>query len=167
MAVPFGLLFAALLWRDASLRPHWLLWAPLVAIWNGAQAVEHVQTTVPDHTRLARIGAILQGDPGPVFHPDWTDFSELFYYAPDCTFTVGLDPTFLASTDPARYRLMDGVLQQRVSDISGATTAGWNAKWVVLTDPALAQIAARDPGLALELHDGDATLWKVLPPDTP
>ncbi len=167
MAVPFGLLFAALLWRDTGLKPHWLLWAPIVAVWNGAQAVEHVRTTMPDHTRLARIGALLQADPGPVFHPDWTDFSELFYYAPDCSFTVGLDPTFLASTDPARYRLMDGVLQQQVTDISGATTAGWGAKWVVLTDPALAQIASRDPGLTLELHDGTATLWRVLQAETP
>ncbi|HCH62900.1 MAG: hypothetical protein CL927_16370 [Deltaproteobacteria bacterium] len=167
MAVPFGLLFTALLWRDVGIRPHWLLWAPLVAIWNGSQAVDHVRTTVPDHTRLAAIGAMLQADPGPVFHPDWTDFSELFHYAPDCTFTVGLDPTFLAAADPARYRLMNGVLKGQVTDISGASTAAWGAKWVVLTDPTLADIAARDPGLTLHHQDGAATLWRVHPPDTP
>lgn len=161
MAVPFGLLFAALLWRDVRLSPRWLLWAPVVAVWNGVQAVDHVATTVPAHDRLARIGARLEADPGPVFHPDWTDFSELYYYAPSCTFTVGLDPTFLAAADPARYRLMDGILKGKVTDISGATTAAWGARWVVLTDPTIAAIAARDPGLEPVLQDGAATLWRV------
>jgi len=161
VAVPFGLLFAALLWRDVGLSAKWLLWAPVLAIWNGVQAVDHVKTTVPAHDRLAKVGAVLSADPGPVFHPDWTDFSELFYYAPSCTFTVGLDPTFLAAADPTRYRLMDGVLKGKVPDISGAVTAAWGAKWVVLTDPALASIAAEDPGLELALADGRSTLWRV------
>ena len=161
VAVPFGLLFAALLWRDVGLSPKWLLWAPLIAVWNGAQAVDHVQTTVPAHDRLAKVGAALAADPGPVFHPDWTDFSELFYYAPTCTYTVGLDPTFLAASDPARYKLMDAILKGKVPDISGAVSAGWGAKWVVLTDPSLAAVAAQDPGLTLALEDGSATLWQV------
>jgi hypothetical protein len=157
MAVPFGLLFAGLLWRDAKMAPHWLLWSPLVAIWTGVQAVQHVQQTVPAPDRLQAIGAVLQADPGP----DWTDFSELFYYAPDCTFTVGLDPTFLAASDPARYRLLDAILKGQVTDLSGAATAGWGAKWVVLTDPAVANLAAQDPGLQLIRQDGTATLWRV------
>ncbi len=161
MAVPFGLLFAGLLWRDAKMAPHWLLWSPLVAIWTGVQAVQHVQQTVPAPDRLQAIGAVLQADPGPVLHPDWTDFSELFYYAPDCTFTVGLDPTFLAASDPARYRLLDAILKGQVTDLSGAATAGWGAKWVVLTDPAVANLAAQDPGLQLIRQDGTATLWRV------
>ena len=163
VAVPFGLLFAALLWRDARLSPAWLLWTPLVAAWNGVQAVDHVRSTVPPHDRLARIGAVLEAQPGAVFHPDWTDFSELYYYAPSCTFTVGLDPTFLAAADPSRYRLMDGILKGKVPDISGAVTAAWAADWVVLTDPALAPIAAADPGLTLVLEDGRSTLWRVEP----
>lgn len=161
MAVPFGVLAAALLARDAGLSPLWLLWAPAVAVWNGTQAVQHVHDTVPHPDRLARIGAALAAEPGPVFHPDWTDFSELFFHAPECTFTVGLDPTFLAASDPARYRLMDGVLKGKVPDISGAVTAAWGARWVVLTDPQLAVIASQDVGLELVVEDGQATLWRV------
>ncbi len=163
MAVPFSILAAALLFRDARLPPALLLWAPVVAVWNGVQAVQHVHDTVPPPARLARVGAVLAADPGPVFHPDWTDFSELFFHAPDCTFTVGLDPTFLAAADPARYKLMDAILKGQVPDISGAVTAGWGARWVVLTDPALATIAAADGGLELVVDDGAATLWRVRP----
>ncbi len=161
MAVPFALLASALLARDAGLHPGWLLWAPIVMLWNGQQAVQHVRDTVPAPDRLATIGAALEASPGAVFHPDWTDFSELFYYAPSCTFTVGLDPTFLASADPARYRLIDAMLDGKVPDISGAAKAGWQADWVVLTSAPLRTIAAEDPGLELVIDDGESTLWRV------
>ncbi len=161
VAVPFGLLAAALLWRDVGLSARWLVWAPLVAVWNGLQAVDHIRETMPPADRLANIGTILAREPGVVLHPDWTDFSELFYYAPSCVFTVGLDPTFLAAADPARYRLLDAMVHGQVADWSGAARNVWNADWLVLTDPSLAEIARRDAGLVLVLEDRGATLWRV------
>lgn len=161
VAVPFGLLAAALLWRDVGLSARWLLPMPVLAIVNGVQAVDHIKTTVPDHDRLAAVGAALEAEPGPVFHPDWTDFSELFFYAPSCHFTVGLDPTFLAAADPSRYDLLDATLKGQVTDLSGAATAAYGARWVVLTDPALAAIAAQDNGLELVIDDGNASAWRV------
>lgn len=161
LMVPFGVLYAALAWRDLRWSVAWLAWAPAVAVVNGLQAVEHVRATVAPAGRLSTIGARLAAEPGAVVHPDWTDFAELYYHAPECTFVVGLDPTFLAAADPGRARLLDGMVHGRVADLSGASRAAWNARWLVITTPGLAAIAEADPGLRRVIDEGGASLWRV------
>jgi hypothetical protein len=40
-----------------------------------------------------------------VWHDRWDDFTQLFFYAPECDYLVGLDPTFFYVRDPERYAL--------------------------------------------------------------
>jgi len=40
-----------------------------------------------------------------IFNTDWDDFPMLFYYSPNNTYIVGLDPTYLHNRDPELWKL--------------------------------------------------------------
>lgn len=44
----------------------------------------------------------------------WDDFPELFYSAPEMSYVVGLDPTFLREFDPRRSELLEGMRSGRL-----------------------------------------------------
>jgi hypothetical protein len=162
-AVPFCVATAALLWRDRrrSTGPLWL-GVPLLVM-NGAAVLDHVRTTVPPADRLEALAAHLPATDCHVFQADWTDFSELFYWAPQCSFTVGLDPHFLSVADPERALLVEGALAGRVSRLGEMAATMFDAGWVVTTHPAMEAKAAADPRLEAVYREDGAGLWRVLP----
>jgi hypothetical protein len=51
-----------------------------------------------------------------VFHDRWDDYCHLLFYAPDCDFLIGLDPTFFAVKDRERYELWRSIIRGKKSD---------------------------------------------------
>ncbi|MDP2315048.1 MAG: hypothetical protein Q8P41_19265 [Pseudomonadota bacterium] len=165
-AVPFGVLTLALLWRDGG-RSTALLWlgAPL-ALMHGATVLDHVRGTVPPADRLQALASHLPPGECAVFHADWTDFSELFYWAPQCSYVVGLDPHFLSGADPLRATLVEGALAGKVSRLGAMADEKFGAGWVVTTHPAMEAKAAADPRLERVYLEEGAGLWRVRAAET-
>jgi len=44
-----------------------------------------------------------------IFHLDWDDFPQLFFFNPQFHYLLGLDPTFMYLTSPTRWRLWSDV----------------------------------------------------------
>ncbi|MFZ5480673.1 MAG: hypothetical protein ACOZNI_28180, partial [Myxococcota bacterium] len=159
--VPFAMLALASLWRDAraSTLPLWL-GVPL-AVWNGQQALAHVRETLPPADRLAPVAAALPAEGCRVFHADWTDFSELFFHAPQCALTVGLDPHFLSAGDPKRARLVEAALAGQVERVGDMAADAFGATHVLTTSEPMRARAAADPRLELLVDEHGAQLWAV------
>lgn len=161
-AVPFAVFGIALAWRDAA----WSPWSPLalspLLLFNGAQVLGHIRGTLPPVDRLAGIAAHLPASDCHVFQADWTDFSELFYHAPQCTLTVGLDPHFLSAAEPKRAELVEAALAGRVARLGDMAKNAFGADWVVVTTMPEATAAAADPHLVKVYEDEGGSLWRVV-----
>ena len=166
-AVPFLVFAAALAWRDLGRSPRWaLLFVPLIAF-NGWQTMLHVQGTLPPVERLQGVAEALPAEDCAVFHADWTDFSELFFHAPQCSYVVGLDPHFLSAADPRRHELVEAALAGQVSELGRMAEEAFGAGWVVTTNPAMRHRAMADERLELVHEDEHGGLWRVLAVDEP
>ncbi|MFN7144748.1 MAG: hypothetical protein ACK4YP_13310 [Myxococcota bacterium] len=162
--VPFAMAALALLFRD-NVRATGVLWlgAPL-AVLNGAAVLDHVRTTLPPSDRLAGIATKLPADDCAVFHADWTDFSELVFWAPQCSYVVGLDPHFLSAGDPKRAALVEAALAGRVARLGDMADAAFGAGWVVATSEPMLTRAAADPRLEEVHRDAAGALFRVRAP---
>jgi hypothetical protein len=160
-AVPFSFAALALLWRDNRRSPAVLLPFFPLALLNGVAVLDHVRTTVPPADRLANLAAALPATDCAVFHADWTDFSELVYHAPQCSYIVGLDPHFLAAGDPKRADLVEAALAGRVERLGDMAADAFGAGWVLATSEPMLSRAAADPRLELVRRDEAGGLWKV------
>ncbi|MBK9974466.1 MAG: hypothetical protein IPP14_06805 [Planctomycetes bacterium] len=73
------------------------------AIWVGA-AINYRST---DRGFVAEAGQWLHEHPEShgkvVWHDRWDDFTKLIFYASECDYLIGLDPTFMLAKDRARY----------------------------------------------------------------
>ncbi len=162
-AVPFTTAALALLWRDNG-RSTLVLWLGLpLAAWNGAAVLDHVRTTVPPASRLEAVAAALPARDCAVFHADWTDFSELVYWAPQCTYVVGLDPHFLSAGDPKRAVLVEAALAGNVARLGDMAADAFGAGWVVATNAPMIARAEADPRLELVYRDESGGVWRVRP----
>jgi hypothetical protein len=160
-AIPFALATVALMWRDGARATAWLwLASPLVLV-NGASVLDHVRTKVPTADRLADLARALPADTCTVFHADWTDFSELVFHAPQCTYTVGLDPMLLAS-DSRRAALVDATREGTITRIGAMADEVFHAGWVVTTNRKMEERAKEDPRLKLVYLEDGAGLWRVV-----
>ncbi len=162
-AVPFGVFTVALGFRDRRWSATPLLALAPLLWFNGAQALSHIRGTLPPSGRLAGIAAHLPPSDCHVFHADWTDFSELFYHAPQCTLTVGLDPHFLSEAEPKRAALLEAALAGNVGRLGAMAKNAFGADWVVVTRAPMARMAAEDSRLELVYEDDAGSLWRVLP----
>jgi hypothetical protein len=162
-AVPFGVATLALSWRD-NVGSRLVLWcfAPL-AVWNGFQVITHVRATVPAPERLAEIAAALPSRDCRVFHADWSDFPELVFWAPQCSYVVGLDPHFLSAGDPRRAELVEGALAGRVTRLGDMAERAFGADWVVATNAPMIARAESDARLEPVVRNASGGLWRVRP----
>lgn len=163
-AVPFAVFTTAMFWRDQR----WSAWPTLLLapqlMFNGAQVLAHLDATVPPVGRLAGVAGHLPADDCRVFNADWSDFSELFFYAPQCSYTVGLDPHFLSEAEPRRAELVEDALAGRVVRVGDLAEHLFDSRWIVVTNTALLRRAASDPRLVKVYEDDGGSLWRVASP---
>lgn len=63
---------------------------------------------IPDYGDLEKAGRWLQSNPEAhgkvVWHDRWDDFTDLIFFASECDYLIGLDPTFFYAHDSKRYK---------------------------------------------------------------
>jgi len=175
-AVPLSVLALALCLRDfdpspprGSLRPLRLAaTAALCALLllSGHKLSTSVQQTEPDPERLAEAMAwarntIPAGE--TLFHFSWNDFPELVFHAPRYRYIAGLDPHFLALSDPDLWELYEKLGAGWGSNPSKPIRERFGARWAILVLPfeGAEQRLAADPGLTEMYHDQHAILYRV------
>jgi len=148
--VPFAVLTAGLIWRDAWLaapeaRP--VRGAPAVvaavcaavALPAGVNRVTGWNHTVRLETWRPQMQYVMAHDPAPmVFDSAWWDYVVLFFQAPDAKYAAGLDGHFLKLGDPDRFRLWYSIVSGERND---------------------------DPAIASTIHDRFAARWAIIPRD--
>lgn len=67
-----------------------------------------------------------------VFHDRWDDFCHLLFYAPDCDFLIGLDPTFFAVKNRERYELWRSISRGKVSDFVPVVRDTFGASYLLV-----------------------------------
>lgn len=67
-----------------------------------------------------------------VFHDRWDDFCHLLFYAPDCDFLIGLDPTFFAVKDRDRYERWRNVSRGKVTDFVPVVRDEFGASYMLV-----------------------------------
>jgi hypothetical protein len=142
----FGLLAAALLWRDSAIQfTQKRLSVGFAALctavsasvlWVGTQSL----IAMPMHSPMNRYQTITQyledhtkqGD--IVFNVAWTDFTSLFWQSDKLRYVNGLDGNYLAFGDPERFKVWYDINRQ-VPIEGGASRAlrkTFNTEWVVI-----------------------------------
>ncbi len=98
-----------------------------------------------------------------IFHLDWDDFPQLFFFNPQFKYLVGLDPTFMYVTDPQRWSLWRDVTHGDVDDIYTPIRKTFGCRWVLGIPEAVdfMRIARRDPRFSPKYEDEDATLFEL------
>jgi hypothetical protein len=146
--VPFAVLSAALIWRDACLAApgaRAVRDAPAIiaatcaalALHAAAQQVAHWPFSIPMAKWQPEMQYVMAHDREPVvFDSRWADYAVLFFHAPDVKYVAGLDGHFLKLGDPERFALWYSIIR-------GEKNA--------------------DPGLASTIHDRFAARWAILP----
>jgi len=98
-----------------------------------------------------------------IFHLDWDDFPQLFYFNAQFHYLVGLDPTFMYLTDPARWRLWSDVAHRNADDIYTPIRETFHSRWVFAIPEAedFLKAARRDPRFSVRYEDSHATLFEL------
>lgn len=165
--IPFAVLSAALVWRDAAVaspgrvatRDVPALAAAALAAWTLYQGVFYLTglrtIAVPVSAYQRQMQYVLAHDRAPmVFNSRWWDYVVLFFQAPDAKYVAGLDGHFLKFGDPARFNLWYAILRGQMLDdpaLASKIHDGFAARWAVIS------VADRRLALAL-LHSPDARL---------
>jgi hypothetical protein len=103
-----------------------------------------------------------------VFHTDWDEFPELFFFAPRQRYLVGLDPTFMYVTDPSRWALWRNIAEGRAPAMRDAITMTFGSHHVVADAgyTAFLERADQEPGMRLMLADDDCRVYEIDEPGT-
>jgi hypothetical protein len=177
---PFVLILAALSlsplltsWlANRPLRRHWLLAGVtlllvLSILYTARAARTAVRHSLPaDQYAAAALWLNAYSQPGStIFQIDWDDFTRLFFYDPDNTYLIGLDPTFLSIPEPALYAEWVQITQGKVLQSGTAIRQRFRADYVFsdVEHEAFLQQAAVDPGLLEIYRDQYAVIYAVTP----
>lgn len=96
-----------------------------------------------------------------IFHLDWDEFPQLFFFNPQFRYLVGLDPSFMYLTNPSRWRLWNDIAHGEVEDPYTPIRETFHSKWV-LADSAAEEfhaLARRDPRFFLKYEDDVASVF--------
>jgi hypothetical protein len=99
-----------------------------------------------------------------VYHTDWDDFPEMFYWNTHNTYMVGLDPTYMYLENPDLYLLWRSIGRGQVPAPSGYIREEFQARWVV-TDRGhrnFIRHASVDPGLAIAFQTEDTIVYRLV-----
>ncbi len=179
---PFALLFlafaAAPLLRDwlaqwqrrRTLAPVLLFLAALALLAYGAfgalsAAREQVAgSKTPDYYAAATLWLReTAGDDLRLFQTDWDDFTRLFFYGGEATYTAGLDPTFMELHDAELFAEWVAITRGEVEQPAAAIRARFGANYVFsdLNHDDFLDVAAADPGLEEVYRDDNAVIFAV------
>ncbi len=174
--VPFTILLAGIVARDeVHSRPAWGR-SPSKALFAAAVALLIAVLLIPN-ARAAR--EIVRKDQGPIFegasdwmrsnvpagekifHLDWDQFPQLFFFNPQLRYLVGLDPAFMYVTDPARWREWQEVTHGEIDDLYGAIRRDFGSRWVFAVHAAedFMKGVRRDPRFFPRYEDGNAAVF--------
>jgi hypothetical protein len=100
-----------------------------------------------------------------IFQTDWDDFTRLFFYHTDATYTAGLDPTFMELHDPDLFDTWRRITQGDEPEPSAAIRTHFGSDYVFsdLNHDDFLDAAANDPGLRELYRTDDAVIFQVLP----
>lgn len=172
---PFTILLAAVALRDEVAARDRSRAGPLAAAWGGIATIV-VGALFLHGTTAAR--EIIGRDPGPtyeeaagwmasnidpgekIFHLDWDDFPQLFFFAPQFRYLVGLDPVFMYETDPARWRAWQSATHGEDQDLYTAVRGSFGSRWVFATHDGeeFLRLAQRDPRFFPRYEDLNVTV---------
>ncbi|MBI3449937.1 MAG: hypothetical protein HY049_13605 [Acidobacteria bacterium] len=178
---PFALLLAAVAVRDAARRePDGAdSAAPFSRRGRAYASAVTVALVLLVGLNARRASRIIARDPGPIyadasewmranvpagetiFHLDWDDFPQLFYFNPQFRYLVGLDPVFMYATDPARWRLWSDIAHDDVQDLYSPIRETFRARWVFAIPEAedFLTAARRDPRFFQRYVDPHAAVF--------
>ncbi|HJQ97551.1 MAG TPA: hypothetical protein VJ826_04500, partial [Candidatus Polarisedimenticolaceae bacterium] len=169
-AFPFAMLFTALVVRDADVRIGSLTRIVLAAVAlvlcvrTAATMVEMAPAKkLPELSGAAAYLRDHVPDGETVFHSDWDEFPQLFFTAPKLRYLVGLDPTFMLVTDPARWRLYHDVAYGLVADAYAPIRRDFRSRFVLATadDEDFLLVMRRDPRFHEAYHDASASVFEL------
>lgn len=138
-----------------------VLLAPLL-FWNAREARGIVRRDP---------GAIFEGaslwmrsnvPPGEkIFHFDWDQFPQLFFFNPQFRYLMGLDPAFMYVTNPERWRKWQQVTHGEAADPYGAIRHDFGSRWVIGVPAAedFMRGARRDPRFFPRYEDANAVVF--------
>jgi hypothetical protein len=181
----FALLFAAYLWSHYA--PRWrgrVCWQWLPAtlagvvvgvgltglVLHAGQTIRQAARNVEDNDPYSTLQAPMEWlqrntSPGErVFHTDWDDFPEMFYWNTYNTYIVGLDPTYMYLQNPDLYLLWRSIGRGQVPLPSGYIREQFQAGWVV-TDRGhrdFIRHASVDPGLTIAFQTEETVVYRLV-----
>ncbi len=173
----FALIFCAVAWkpllldwrrraRQARLLPLVLalLLLPLLIF-----TVRQVQTTLGQsspYQQYAAAATWLQNNSAPgsiIFQSDWDDFCQLFFYNTANTYTLGLDPTYMALANPQLYQVWRDTTNGW-GNIGPVIKTEFNARFAItdLKHSGFLDKADLDPYLKRVYQDEFAVIFQVM-----
>ena len=178
-AFPFGMLFAGIVARDRLAAPRspgpsvglrraaatGAIVLSLALGWRTAEIMRELAPSkrIPDFSGASAYmrGHVPAGQ--TLFHLDWDEFPQLFFGNPELRFLVGLDPTFMLATNPARWRLYDDIANGRVDDAYAPIRNDFRCRWVFATadDVDFLRVARRDPRFLERYSDLAASVFEL------
>jgi hypothetical protein len=104
-----------------------------------------------------------------IFSTDWDDFPMLFYYSPDNTYVVGLDPTYLYDRDPELWKTYAYITLGDEDDPAPLIRDRFGAEYVFADNehPDFLQIAEDSGDFEKVYEDKFTTVLRVRKPDEP
>ncbi len=174
--IPFTMLLVGVVVRDAlAARPPGsrspskafvgatavVLLAPLL-FWNARGAREIVEkdpgAIFEDASSWMRSN-IPAGE--KIFHLDWDQFPQLFFFNPQFRYLMGLDPAFMYVTNPERWKEWQQVTHGEAADPYDAIRHDFGSRWI-LGVPAAEDFmsgARRDPRFFPRYEDANAVVF--------
>jgi hypothetical protein len=182
----FALLFGAAAWGRgidfAALLPARLRWRPLLPLIGAAALIALIVEVYPPayyQARDARSPDSFRGasawlrenapDGAVIFQTDWDDFTRLFFYNPENTYIVGLDPTYLQLADPVKWDQWRAITRGEVDTPSSLINFVFRARYVVSDagHEAFREQAAADPAMEVVYQDQYNYVWRIDPAESP
>ena len=104
-----------------------------------------------------------------IFNTDWDDFPMLFYYNPNHTYIVGLDPTYLYDRDPELWKLYKDITLGDEDNPAPLIRDRFGAEYVFTDNehPDFMQIAADSGDFETVYEDTFTTVLRVRKADEP
>jgi hypothetical protein len=104
-----------------------------------------------------------------IFNTDWDDFPMLFYYSPNNTYIVGLDPTYLYDRDPELWKLYASITLGKEDNPAPFIRDKFDAEYVFTDNehPDFLQIAEDSGDFEKVFEDKFATVLRVRRADEP